>query len=47
MEMSEEEYYREKIIEIVKKIKNPVILKLIYGFSRSGYREEKAGGGGK
>lgn len=41
--MTEEEFYRNTIIETVKKIKNPVVLKLICGFAKSGYREEKAG----
>lgn len=35
--------YREKIVELVEKIENPVILKFIYGFVKSGYKEEKAG----
>lgn len=44
MEMlREKEYYREKIIEMVEKIENSLILKLIYGFTKSGYEEEKAG----
>lgn len=34
---------KRKIIEMVKKIENPEILKLIYGFVESGYKEEKAG----
>ncbi len=37
------DFYRKKIIEMVEKIENPGILKLIYGFVRSGYKEEKAG----
>lgn len=41
--MKEKEYYREQIIEMVKGINNPLILKLIYGFVKSGYNEEKAG----
>lgn len=41
--MKEKEYYKEQIIEMVKKINNPLILKLIYGFVKSGYNEEKAG----
>lgn len=40
---NEKKYYRDKIIETVNKIENTTILKLIYGFSKSGYREEKAG----
>ena len=39
----DKEQYREKIIEMVGKIENPLILKLIYGFIKSGYKEEKAG----
>lgn len=35
--------YKEKIIELVEKIENQAILKLIYGLVRSGYEEEKAG----
>lgn len=41
--MKEKEYYNEQIIEMVKKINNLLILKLIYGFVKSGYNEEKAG----
>lgn len=41
--MREKEAYREKIIEMVRKIDNVLILKLIYGFVKSGYNEEKAG----
>lgn len=37
------EYYREKIIETVKEIKNEKLLKLIFGFVRSVYNEEKEG----
>lgn len=36
--------YKKEIIEMVKKINNIKILKLIYGFTRSGYKESKAGG---
>lgn len=39
----EREKYRKKIIEMVEKIENPAILKLIYGLVKSGYAEEKAG----
>lgn len=35
--------YKEEIIEMLSKISNETILKLIYGFVRSGYREEVAG----
>lgn len=38
--------YKNAIIEILNKISNEKILKLIYGFVRSGYREEVAGKGG-
>lgn len=41
--MDEVEKYKEEIINMVKKIENPLILKLIYGFTKSGYKEEKAG----
>ena len=37
------EYYKEQIIEMVKCIESQKILRLIYGFVRSGYREENAG----
>lgn len=36
-------WYREKIVEMVEQMENPLILKLIYGFTKSGYKEEKAG----
>lgn len=39
----EKDYYKKKIVEMIEKIDNPKILKLIYGFTKSGYREEKAG----
>ena len=35
--------YKEKIIEMLEEIEDPLILKLIYGFVESGYEEEKAG----
>lgn len=35
--------YVQEIMEMLKKIENPLILKLIYGFVKSGYKEEKAG----
>lgn len=41
--MEEKEEYRKKIIEMVSKIEDVTILKLIFGFTRSGYNEEKAG----
>lgn len=41
--MHEKEFYREQIIDMVGKIDNSLILKLIYGFVKSGYNEEKAG----
>ena len=37
------EEYREKIIEMVKEIEDQSIIKLIYYYVQSGYREEKAG----
>ena len=40
--VEEKEEYRKKIIEMVSKIENVTILKLIFGFTRSGYNEEKA-----
>ena len=40
---NEKEEYREKIIEMVKKIENRSIIKLIYYYVQSGYNEEKAG----
>lgn len=39
----DKEEYRKKIIEMVERIDNPLILKLVYGFIKSGYKEEKAG----
>ena len=39
----EKEEYREKIIEMVKKIEGHSIIKLIYYYVQSGYNEEKAG----
>ena len=42
--MYEKEDYRKMIIEMVNKIENLRILKMIWGFVRSGYKEEKAGG---
>ena len=35
--------YKEEIIEMVEQMENAVILKLIHGFTQSGYKEEKAG----
>ena len=35
--------YKKEIIEMIQKMNDPVILKLIYGFTKSGYKEEKAG----
>lgn len=35
--------YKRKIIDMVKDIKNEKVLKLIFGFVKSGYEEEKAG----
>lgn len=39
----EKEDYRKMIIEMIEKIDNKNVLKLIYGFTKSGYKEEKAG----
>ena len=39
----EKEEYKEKIIEMVKKIENSSIIKLLYYYAQSGYNEEKAG----
>lgn len=41
--MNEKEEYRKQIVEMIEKIENPRILKMIWGFVRSGYKEEKAG----
>lgn len=41
--LREKNYYKDRIIELVEKIENPEILKLIYGLVKSGYAEEKAG----
>lgn len=41
--MKEKEFYKEQIIEMVGKIDSVLVLKLIYGFVRGGYNEEKAG----
>lgn len=35
--------YKKEIIEMIEEIENAEILKLIYGFIKSGYEEEKAG----
>ena len=40
--MKEKEYYLEQIVEMIQKIDNNNVLKLIYGFTKSGYKEEKA-----
>lgn len=40
---NEVDEYRKKIIEMVKKIENNSIIKLIYYYVQSGYNEEKAG----
>lgn len=42
-ENDEKEIYREMIIEMIQKIENARILRLIYGFTKSGYKEDKAG----
>ncbi len=41
--VNEKEEYRKQIVEMIEKIENPRILKMIWGFVRSGYKEEKAG----
>lgn len=38
------EEYRSEAIETIKKINRPEILRLIYYFIKSGYKEENAGG---
>ena len=42
-DMENKEDYKEKIIEMVKKIENNSIIKLLYYYVQSGYNEEKAG----
>ena len=37
----EKEYYREKIVSMVMKIKNEKFIKMIYSFTKSAYEEEK------
>ena len=37
------EEYKWKIIEMVEKIENSSIIKLLYYYVQSGYNEEKAG----
>lgn len=37
------EYYREKIIEMIKEISDISTIKLLYYYVSSGYNEEKAG----
>lgn len=39
----EKEYYKEEIIEMLEEINNEEIIKLIYWFVKSGYKEENAG----
>ena len=39
---NEKKFYKEKIIEMVEKIENLKILRLIYGFVKGGNKEEKA-----
>lgn len=43
VKMGDKKFYIEKIIEMVEKIENLKILRLIYGFVKGGYKEEKAG----
>ena len=40
---NEKEEYKWKIIEMVEKIENSSIIKLLYYYVQSGYNEEKAG----
>lgn len=42
----EKQFYKEETVKMLNAINNELILKLIYGFVRSGYREEVAGKGG-
>lgn len=42
-DMGNKEDYKKKIIEMVEKIENHSIIKLIYYYVQSGYNEEKAG----
>lgn len=37
------DFYKEKIIEMIREMRCEKILRLIYGFVRSGYNEERAG----
>lgn len=37
------EEYKREIVRMVEGIEDEKILKLIYGFTKSGYREERAG----
>lgn len=39
--MKEKEYYKEKIIEIVKRIENIEFLEMIYGFVKRLYSQEE------
>ena len=43
MNDKEKDDFRKEIIKMVEKIQNAKVLKLIYGFVRSGYKEEIAG----
>lgn len=38
--------YKEEIVKMLESISNEKILKLIYGFVRRGYREDRAMKGG-
>lgn len=40
---SEKEFYQKGIIDMVKEMENITILKLLFYFTKSGYKEEKAG----
>lgn len=41
----DKKYMVKEIISMVKKIESTKIITLIYGFTRAGYREERAGRG--
>lgn len=42
LESEEVKLYREKIIEMVRQIEDEKYLKMIYGYVKSAYREEKS-----
>ena len=39
--LRERDYYKERIIEMVKEIKNTKFIKMIYGFTQALYEEEE------